>query len=135
MKFVCSGVPNCRDEKGNVRPVQGREEEHAAKVYPFTVSLPRYASWRIYVRILLNQLKSCSHCKAAADAFPVSTLPKAHTLPNGKVVIFKGLTKSGRDRKPDFSRSDDCAGEGSSEEMRSSSPLVSVRCNILVNSN
>lgn len=67
--------------------------EHT-KVYPFTVSLPRYASWRKYAQALLKQLKACPVCRGAAAGFPVSILPKTHKLPNGKLLIFKGLTST-----------------------------------------
>ncbi|KAG0567372.1 hypothetical protein KC19_7G130200 [Ceratodon purpureus] len=67
--------------------------EHT-KVYPFTVSLPRYASWRKFAQALLKQLKACPACRGAADGFPVSILPKTHKLPNGKLLIFKALTSA-----------------------------------------
>jgi hypothetical protein len=70
-----------------------QQMEHT-KVYPFTVCLPRYFSWRKYAQALLKQLKACPACRGAADGFPVSVIPKTHKLPNGKLLIFKGLTSA-----------------------------------------
>ncbi|KAG0558592.1 hypothetical protein KC19_10G040200 [Ceratodon purpureus] len=90
MKFARCGLPNYPEDR-SIYPV--KKMDHT-KVYPFTVSLPRYASSREYVRTLLNQLKSCPNCSAAADEFPVSLLPRVQMLPNGKNLIFKGLASA-----------------------------------------
>lgn len=106
MRLACSN--NIIPEDHNVCSVKGIAH---TKVYPFTVSLPRYASWRGYVRTLLNQLKSCPNCRAAGDEFPISVLPKVHKLPNGKILIFKGLTSGSNIQSPCFNGADDCHSE------------------------
>lgn len=93
MRIACSGLPINLSEY-NTTPHNGDETRDHAMVYPFKISLPRYASWRACVRAILKQLKSCHICRAAADAFPISSLPKVHKLPNGKVLVFKGRTCS-----------------------------------------
>ena len=89
--FLAQGLSNNSEDRSSHKNWQHMEH---AKVYPFTVCLPRYASWRKYAQVLLKQLRACPACRGAADGFPVSILPKTHKLPNGKLLIFKGLAST-----------------------------------------